>query len=207
MTEQSDSRNVELTTLQVQPSMASRVLTTANQITILRLAFVPVFAILVVGKHDVGALAVMAAAAFSDILDGTVARAFRQVSPLGVALDPITDKVLLSTAFVTLSYRGGLPWWLTIMVLSRDAVILITALLIILVAGYRPFHPTALGKASTVIQSITIFAALCLMAKVPWVTGAVVKFWIFLAAGITVASGLHYLAVVQKRYSHHEEGS
>jgi cardiolipin synthase len=186
--------------------MASRVLTTANQITILRLAFVPVFAILVVGQHDVGALAVMAAAAFSDILDGTVARVFRQVSPLGVALDPITDKVLLSTAFVTLSYRGALPWWLTIMVLSRDAVILITALLIILVAGYRPFYPTALGKASTVIQSITIFAALCLMAKVPWVTGAVVKFWIFLAAGITVASGLHYLAVVQKRYSHPEEG-
>jgi cardiolipin synthase (CMP-forming) len=185
--------------------MSSRVLTTANQITILRLAFVPVFAILAVGRHDVGALAVMAAAAFSDILDGTVARAFRQVSPLGVALDPIADKVLLSTAFVTLSFRGGLPWWLTIMVLSRDAVILITALLIILVAGYRPFHPTALGKASTVIQSITIFAALCLMAKAPWVTGAVVEFWIFLAAGITVASGLHYLVVVQKRYSHREE--
>jgi cardiolipin synthase len=185
--------------------MASRVLTTANQITILRLAFVPVFAILVVGQHDVGALAVMAAAAFSDILDGTVARVFRQVSPLGVALDPITDKVLLSTAFVTLSYRGALPWWLTIMVLSRDAVILITALLIILVAGYRPFYPTALGKASTVIQSITIFAALCLMAKVPWVTGALLDFCILLAAGITVASGLHYLAVVQKRYSHREE--
>jgi cardiolipin synthase len=185
--------------------MSSRVLTTANQITILRLAFVPVFAILVVGRHDVGALAVMAAAAFSDILDGTVARAFRQVSPLGVALDPIADKVLMSTAFVTLSFRGALPWWLTIMVLSRDAVILITALLIILVAGYRPFYPTRLGKASTVIQSITIFAALCLLAQVPWVTGSVVKVCIYLAAAITVASGLHYLVVVQKRYSHHEE--
>jgi cardiolipin synthase (CMP-forming) len=191
--------------LQMESSMSARVLTTANQITILRLAFVPVLAILVVGQHDVGALAVMAAAAFSDILDGTVARAFRQVSLLGAALDPIADKILLSTAFVTLSYRGGLPWWLTIMVLSRDAVILITALLIILVAGYRPFYPTALGKASTVIQSITIFAALCLMAKVPWVTGAVLEFCIFLAAGITVASGLHYLVVVQKRYSHREE--
>ena len=185
--------------------MASRVLTTANQITILRLAFVPVFAILVVGRHDVGALAVMAAAAFSDILDGTVARVFRQVSPLGVALDPIADKILLSTAFVTLAYRGGLPWWLTIMVLSRDAGMLITALLIILVAGYRPFYPTVLGKASTVVQSITIFAALCHLAQVPWVTWKVVETFIFLAAAITVASGLHYLVVVQKRYSHHEE--
>jgi cardiolipin synthase (CMP-forming) len=189
----------------VQSAMSTRTLTTANQITILRLVFVPIFAILVVGRHDTGALAVMAAAAFSDILDGTVARAFRQVSPLGVALDPIADKVLLSTAFITLSFRGGLPWWLTIMVLSRDVVILITALLIILVAGYRPFYPTVLGKASTVIQSITIFAALCLLARVPWVTGPVVRICIDLAATITVASGLHYLVVVQKRYSRHEE--
>jgi cardiolipin synthase (CMP-forming) len=191
--------------LQLQTSMSSRVLTTANQITILRLAFVPVFAILVVGRHDVGALAVMAAAAFSDVLDGTVARVFRQVSPLGVALDPIADKVLLSTAFVTLSFRGALPWWLTIMVLSRDAVILITALLIILVAGYRPFYPTVLGKASTVVQSITIFAALCLLARVPWVTGAVVEVCTFVTAAIIVASGFHYLLVAQKRYSHREE--
>ena len=187
--------------------MASRALTTANQITLLRLVFVPIFGILVVGRHDAAALAVMAAAAFSDVLDGTVARAFRQVSLLGVALDPIADKILLSTAFVTLSYRGGLPWWLTIMVLSRDAVILITALLIILVAGYRPFYPTALGKASTVIQSITIFAALCHMARIPWVTAPVVRGFVFLAAGITVISGFHYLVVVQKRYSHHEEES
>lgn len=185
--------------------MTTRVLTTANQITILRLIFVPIFAILVVGKHDTGALAVMAAAAFSDILDGTVARAFRQVSPLGVALDPITDKVLMTTAFLTLSFRDALPWWLTIMVLSRDAVILITALLIILVAGYRPFYPTVLGKASTVIQSITVFAALCFLAQAPGVTPAIVRLCTYLAAGITVASGLHYLVVVRNRYSHHED--
>jgi len=185
--------------------MPPRALTTANQITILRLVFVPIFAILVIGRHDTGALAVMAAAAFSDILDGTVARAFRQVSPLGVALDPIADKVLMSTAFVTLSFRGALPWWLTIMVLSRDAVILITALLIILVAGYRPFYPTLLGKSSTVIQSITVFAALCMLAQVPWITITVVQIFISLAAGITVASGLHYLVVVRNRYSHPEE--
>ena len=189
----------------VQKPMSTRVLTPANQITILRLAFVPIFAILVVGHHNVGALIVMAAAAFSDVLDGTVARVFRQVSPLGVALDPIADKVLMSTAFVTLSFRGALPWWLTIMVLSRDVVILITALLIILVAGYRPFYPTVLGKASTVVQSVTIFAALCLLAQVPWVTQTVVSVFVYLAASVTVASGLHYLAVVRNRYSPHDQ--
>lgn len=185
--------------------MSTRTLTTANQITILRLVFVPIFAILVVGRHDAGALAVMAAAAFSDVLDGIVARTYRQVSPLGVALDPIADKLLMSTAFVTLSFRGVLPWWLTIVVLSRDAVILLTALLIILVAGYRPFYPTILGKSSTVIQSITVFAALCLLARVPRITPAIVTVCVYLAAGITVVSGLHYLAVVRSRYAHHEE--
>jgi cardiolipin synthase (CMP-forming) len=189
----------------VNSPMSSRALTPANQITILRLIFVPIFAILVIGEHDAGALAVMAAAAFSDILDGTVARTFRQVSPLGVALDPIADKVLMSTAFITLSFRGALPWWLTIMVLSRDVVILITALLIILVAGYRPFYPTVLGKSSTAIQSITVFSALCLLAHVPGITAAAVRVFVYLAAGITVASGLHYLVVVRNRYSHHEE--
>jgi cardiolipin synthase (CMP-forming) len=195
----------ELKTLRVQSPMSSRVLTTANQITILRLIFVPIFAILVVGRHYTGALAVMAAAAFSDVLDGTVARTFSQVSPLGVALDPIADKVLMSTAFITLSFRSALPWWLTIMVLSRDAVILITALLIILVAGYRPFYPTVLGKSSTVVQSVTVFSALCLLAQVPGITITVVRICVYLAAGITVVSGLHYLAVVRNRYSHREE--
>lgn len=184
--------------------MPSRALTTANQITILRLIFVPIFAILVVGRHDTGALAVMAAAALSDILDGTVARAFRQVSPLGVALDPIADKVLMSTAFVTLSFRGALPWWLTIVVLSRDVMILLTTLLIILVAGYRPFYPSILGKASTVVQTVTVFSALCFLAQVPGITTIVVRIFAYLAAGFTVASGLHYLVIVRNRYSRHE---
>jgi cardiolipin synthase len=185
--------------------MASRTLTPANQITILRLVFVPIFAILVIGRHDASALAVLAAAAASDVLDGIVARTFQQVTPLGVALDPIADKVLMSTAFITLSYRGGLPWWLTIMVLSRDAAILILALLIILVAGYRPFHPTLLGKTSTVIQVITVFAALSLLAHMPWVTPWIVRICVALAAGITVFSGLHYLVVVRNRYAPHAD--
>jgi cardiolipin synthase (CMP-forming) len=185
--------------------MASRTLTPANQITILRLVFVPIFAILVIGRHDTGAMAVLVAAAFSDILDGIVARTFRQVTPLGMALDPIADKVLMSTAFITLSFRGALPWWLTIMVLSRDAAILILALLIILVAGYRPFHPTILGKTSTVVQVITVFVALSLLAHMPWATPTILKACIYLAAGITVASGLHYLVVVRNRYAQHAE--
>ena len=138
--------------------MASRILTPANQITILRLAFVPFFAILVVAQEYRGALAVLTAAALSDVVDGTVARLLKQETALGMALDPIADKLLMTTAYLTLAFREAIPWWLTILVISRDAGIIITALLISVVAGYRPFRPTILGKASTAAQVLTVFA-------------------------------------------------
>src|SRR5271157_3796233 len=141
--------------------MAIRILTPSNQITLLRLVFVPVFAILVMERHYRAALAVLMVAALSDILDGTIARLLKQESALGMALDPIADKILMTTGYLTLAFRGALPWWLTIIVLSRDVAIVMTALVISLVAGYRPFHPSLLGKASTAAQMATLFAAMC----------------------------------------------
>ena len=183
--------------------MASRILTPANQITILRLAFIPFFAILVVAQEYRGALAVLTAAALSDVVDGTVARLLKQETPLGVALDPIADKVLMTTAYLTLAFRDALPWWLTILVISRDVAIIITALLISLVAGYRPFRPSILGKASTVAQVVTVFAAVSFQAHVPFVLGGLVRICVYLAAALTVASGIHYVIVVRNRYGQH----
>ncbi len=179
--------------------MSSRTLTLANQITILRLVFVPLFAILVIGRRFGWALVVLAAAAVSDGVDGIIARILHQESPLGVALDPIADKILMTTAYLTLAFRGALPWWITIVVISRDVAILVTALLISLVAGYRPFPPTFLGKASTVVQLATILAALSLRAHAPLVTPGVVYTCIDLTAAFTVASGIQYLMVVRNR--------
>ncbi len=183
--------------------MASRALTPANQITILRLVFVPLFAILVIERRYGWALAVLAAAAVSDGVDGIVARLFHQESPLGVALDPIADKILMTTAYLTLAFMGALPWWLTILVMSRDVAILMTALLISLVAGYRPFHPTLLGKASTTAQVGTLFALLSLQAHIPLVTRMMVEVCFYLTAALTLASGIHYLIVCRHRYGHH----
>ena len=180
--------------------MATRILTPSNQITLLRLVFVPVFGILVLERHYRAALAVLTAAALSDVLDGTVARLLKQESPLGVALDPIADKMLMTTGYITVALRGGLPWWLTVLVLSRDAVILITALLISLVAGYRPFHPSLLGKASTAAQVATLFAAVCRRARVPYLTGDLVTFFVYLTAALTLASGVHYVFVLRLRH-------
>jgi cardiolipin synthase len=180
--------------------MASRTLTTANQITILRLAFIPFFAILVGARHYRAALAVLAAAALSDAIDGAVARYLKEESPLGVALDPIADKVLMTTAYLTLAFRDALPWWLTILVISRDAAIIITALLISLVAGYRPFRPTILGKASTFVQVATVFAAVSFQAHVPFISAGLVEICIYLAAALTCTSGIHYVIAVRRRY-------
>ena len=173
--------------------MPSRVLTPANEITILRLVFVPVFAILVIERHYDWALAVLVAAGVSDAVDGIVARISRDESPLGMALDPIADKILMTTAYLTLAFRDALPWWLTIIVISRDVMLLMTALLIILSAGYRPFPPSFLGKVSTLAQLVTIFVALSLPARVPFITGTLVEISIDLTAIFTVASGIHYL--------------
>ena len=127
--------------------MTSRFLTPANQITLLRLAFIPVFAILEVEGDYGWALAVLAITILSDSVDGILARVLRQESALGIALDPIADKLLMATAFLLLAYRGALPWWITIMVLSRDVAVILTTLLISLIAGYRPFRPSLLGKS------------------------------------------------------------
>jgi cardiolipin synthase (CMP-forming) len=180
--------------------MVTRLLTPSNQITLLRLVFVPVFAILILDQHYRAALAVLMAAALSDILDGTVARLLKQESALGVALDPIADKLLMTTGYITLAFSGALPWWLTITVLSRDVAIVMTALLICLVAGYRPFHPSLLGKASTVAQVACVFVAVGHQARVPFFTGDVVTIFIYLAAALTLASAVHYALVVRQRY-------
>lgn len=183
--------------------MASRTLTPANQITILRLAFIPFFAILVVAQKYRGALAILTAAALSDVIDGALARLLKQETPLGVALDPIADKVLMTTAYLTLAFREALPWWLTILVIGRDVGIIITALLISLVAGYRPFRPTILGKASTAAQVATVFAAVSFQAHVPFVQGRLVELCVYLAAAFTVVSGIHYAIVLRHRYEQH----
>src|SRR5208283_4366539 len=167
--------------------------------TILRLAFIPFFAILVGAQKYRAALAVLTAAALSDAIDGAVARFLKEESPLGVALDPIADKVLMTTAYLTLAFRDALPWWLTILVIGRDVGIIITALLISLVAGYRPFRPTILGKASTAAQVATVFAAVSFQAHVPFVPEGLVQIFVYLAAALTVVSGIHYGIVVRKR--------
>ncbi|HLY59708.1 MAG TPA: CDP-alcohol phosphatidyltransferase family protein [Terriglobia bacterium] len=183
--------------------MSTRTLTAADQITILRLVFIPLFAILEVERKFGWALAVLAIAMVSDSLDGVLARLLHQESPVGVALDPIADKLLMATAFLLLAFRGALPWWITIVVLSRDVALIITALLITLVAGYRPFRPSLLGKVSTFFQMLTIFVAVYSQARASSPAEFAVHLSVYFTLGFTLASAFHYLVTVQKRIAAH----
>lgn len=177
----------------------ARLFTPANQLTILRLVFIPIFAMLEIQQDYAWALAVLIVAAVLDGVDGLVARVFHQETSLGIALDPIADKLLMATAYVILAFRHALPWWITIVVFSRDLGIVMTAVVISLVVGYRPFHPTMLGKISTLVQFITVFVAAGHQTYPRAVPQFLVETVVLLTLAFTVASGVNYLMVAQRR--------
>ncbi|MFQ5695258.1 MAG: CDP-alcohol phosphatidyltransferase family protein [Terriglobia bacterium] len=172
--------------------MRRQFFTFANQLSLLRLLLIPFFVVLVLGARYGWALALLLVAGASDLRDGMLARWLEQRTPLGAYLDPVADKLLLSSAFVALAIQAQVPWTLTILVLSRDILIIVVALVIILGAGFFPMPPSRFGKACTLAQVITVLvvvvaawrpAGMLLTAKeaLLWLTGV-----------LTVLSGVHY---------------
>ena len=100
-------------------------------------------------------------------MDGLLARSLNQKTALGAYLDPIADKLLLSSSFVVLAYEGQIRWWLTILVLGRDVLILTTAVVILVTVGYRSFPPSIYGKITTTLQILLVFTVLA-AAVFPW---------------------------------------
>src|SRR5208283_6027189 len=137
--------------------MKGRIWTVPNQITFLRLGFLPFFLILISYEEYKWALLVLVVAGLSDAIDGLLARQLNQRSSLGAYLDPIADKLLLSSSFIILAFKKLVAWWLTIIVLSRDVLILIVAVVILLISGYQPFPPSIWGKMTTTVQILLVF--------------------------------------------------
>ena len=98
--------------------MNSRILTVPNQLTFLRLAFLPFFIMAIHYERYSWALVILIVAGFTDALDGFLARGLNQKTPLGAYLDPIADKLLLSSSYFELALHGKIAWWLTILVLG-----------------------------------------------------------------------------------------
>jgi cardiolipin synthase len=177
----------------------SQILSAPNQLTLLRMMFVPFIVIKLVEGHYSSALILFVLAGLSDGLDGLLARTLKQQTVLGQYLDPIADKLLLSTMFMVLSILHKIPWKFTVLVFSRDLTILIASAVLYAIAGLRDFHPSIFGKANTFAQVAAIFFVLLLeINKSRWVAIARLSF-LRATFTFTIISAMHYVLVVGQR--------
>jgi cardiolipin synthase len=148
--------------------MAEPIFTVANQLTMLRLALVPLLLLLALAGEFTWALVVFVVAGLTDALDGYIARHGHQVTQLGAALDPIADKVMVGTTFAVLTWSSAvscpMPLWLTITLIFRDIMLVVGVVVVNLTVGRRLFYPSRLGKLSSALTMITGGAALAVNA-------------------------------------------
>ncbi len=131
-----------------------------NQLTFLRLCIIPFLVMAILDGHFKLAFALFALAGISDGLDGLLARMLHQRTMLGQYLDPVADKLLLSTLFLVLMHVGLIPRRVTVLVFSRDLGILVVGVLLMLTTKIRDFRPSIWGKANTVVQIIAVTCTL-----------------------------------------------
>ena len=172
--------------------------TAPNQLTLLRLFFVPFIAICIMEERFQAALVLVVVAGLSDGLDGLLARRLHQQTRLGEYLDPIADKLLLSSLFLVLSSNHLIPWRYTVLVFSRDLGILIISALLYAV-GLRDFRPGIFGKINTACQIAAVFFTL--LAEVYpqeaiWMAKRMLLYAVF---AFTIASAVHYVLLTGQR--------
>jgi cardiolipin synthase len=187
--------------------MISQLRSAPNLLTLLRLVFVPFAVIAVLKGHYGWALAIFVVAGISDGLDGLLARLLEQKTTLGQYLDPIADKLLLSTMFLVLFATHKIPLTVTVLVFSRDIIIVIICSLLYASGAMKTFQPSWLGKANTVAQIATV-----LLVLLHEISGS---FWIAKArqlgfnvtVAFTVLSGVHYVVRLAFDLRHHASES
>jgi cardiolipin synthase len=170
-----------------------------NLITLLRICLMPfLVAAVLEGRYGLG-FGLFLAAGISDALDGALARVLKQRTMLGQYLDPVADKLLLSTLFVVLTSKGLIPATVTVLVFGRDLGILVVAALLYAAVGRREFSPSIFGKANTVAQ-VTAVAVVLLHQLVTshWVV-ELRLLMLDATMVLTVISGLHYTWVTARR--------
>jgi cardiolipin synthase (CMP-forming) len=177
----------------------SQILTAPNQLTLLRMAFVPFIIIELVDHRYFWALVIFVLAGISDGLDGLLARSLHQQTLLGQYLDPIADKLLLSTMFPVLSILHKIPWKYTVLVFSRDISILAASAVLFAIAGLRNFRPSIFGKANTLSQIAAVFFVMLLNVRPERWIWIAQKVFLRATFAFTIISALHYAFLVQHR--------
>jgi cardiolipin synthase (CMP-forming) len=173
--------------------------TAPNEITLLRLIFIPFVIIAVFDANWGWALGLLIAAGLSDALDGLLARTLHQQTLLGQYLDPIADKLLLSSLFLVLSFVKKIPWKYTVLVFSRDICLVATSVVLYATVGFRDFRPSIFGKINTACQiSAVFFVVLSQVTNAHWILIAV-KVLLYATFTFTTISGLHYVLLTGQR--------
>lgn len=164
-----------------------------NLLTLLRIILVPIVVIFLIQGSFEKAMITFVVAAVTDALDGFLARTLGQHTALGAYMDPIADKALLASSFVTLSVLRVIPGWLTVIVISRDIVILLGILVLSLMSIEVKIRPSVVSKINTAMQLITVLMVLSDRSF----PGVVHELWLmglfFITAFFTIVSGLDYM--------------
>jgi cardiolipin synthase len=170
-----------------------------NLLTLLRICLMPfLVAAILEGRYGWG-FGLFLVAGFTDALDGTLARLLKQRTMLGQYLDPVADKLLLSTLFLVFTHLGLIPARVTVLVFGRDLGILVVSALLYAAAGRREFSPSIFGKANTAAQ-VAAIAAVLLHQLTPahWVVDLRTA-TLDATMVLTVVSGLHYAWTAARR--------
>ena len=162
-----------------------------NLITVFRILLIPLFVILLLYGYSVGALVVFALAAVTDSLDGLIARLSNQQTKLGTYLDPMADKLLLISGFVTLTFLHVIPAWSMIVLVSRDIILILGTVILHMVQARFEMLPSWLGKCTTAIQ--LVYVLLILVFLVLQKDNATLFPLLLGTISLTVISGLHYI--------------
>jgi cardiolipin synthase (CMP-forming) len=162
-----------------------------NSLTILRILLIPVFIGFLLYERYEYSLAVLLLAGLTDGLDGTIARVANQRTRLGAYLDPVADKLLLTSGFITLSVLHLVPSWIAIVVVSRDMMLMTGTLLARLTESQLDISPTLLGKGTTLVQLSYLILVLVLTSR--QMDLRLIQPLLYLMVCVTVMSGFHYL--------------
>jgi cardiolipin synthase len=164
----------------------------ANLFTLSRLVFTPFIADAILHGRALQAFVLLIIAGFTDVIDGALARHFGWSTTAGAYLDPVADKVLLSTVYICLALQGSVPWWFVAVIFGRDLLILASSGAALAFTRVRKFAPSIWGKISTFLQIVTAVVIMGRDAFPTLTLDNISRALIWLAAAATVWSGIHY---------------
>jgi cardiolipin synthase len=170
-----------------------------NLLTLIRICLAPFLVAAILEGHFLLSFWLFIAAGLTDALDGALARWLKQRSTFGAYLDPVADKLLLSTLFLVLLYKGLMPTTVTVLVFGRDVGILLVSALLYAAVGRREFNPSIWGKANTLAQISAVAAVLLAqLTQAHWIA-AFRTVALDATIALTIISGLHYAWSVSRR--------